>query len=101
MNIPEEVRIGSMIYTIQRVSEPVILDNRVCYGKVDYDKHMIRLDETLQDEQGLQQTLLHEIVHGISHENGIDFKEMEEEDVVDRLALGLHQIIRDNPEIFK
>lgn len=95
MNIPSKVRVGSVDYDVI-VSDSIILkNNQQCYGHIDWEHHKIEIDNTLQDEQGLSKTFLHELVHGIVHEFKIDFS-ADEEDIVDKLADGLHQVIRDN-----
>lgn len=100
MNIPEKIRIGSMDYKVV-ITEKTILNNaQQCYGHINFDDHVIEIDKTLRDTQGHEQTFLHELVHGIVKEFKIDFSD-NEENVVDKLADGLHQIIRDNPEMFK
>ncbi|CAI3548413.1 hypothetical protein [Clostridium neonatale] len=100
MEIPSKVRIGSKDYEV-KISDDIILKvNRQCYGHIDCEHHKIEIDNTLQDNQGMFQTFLHELVHGIVHEFKINFS-ADEEDIVDRFADGLHQVIRDNLEEVK
>mgnify|MGYP000936580580 CR=1 FL=1 len=49
-----------------------------------------------QDEQGQLQTLLHEILHGIIYDRAIEFDKMDEETIVDHLAKGIYQVLKDN-----
>lgn len=100
MNIPEKIRIGSMDYKVALTEEIILNNAQQCYGHIDFDTHVIEIDKTLRDVQGQQQTFLHELVHGIVREFKINFSD-NEEDIVDKLADGLHQVIKDNPEIFK
>lgn len=95
MNIPSKVRIGSVDYDVIVSDKTILKNNQQCYGQIDWEHHKIEIDNTLQDEQGLFQTFLHELVHGIVHEFKIDFS-ADEENVVDRFADGLQQVIRDN-----
>lgn len=99
MNIPGKVRIGSMDYKVALIEGTILNNTQQCYGHIDFDRHIIEIDKTLRDTQGHEQTFLHELVHGIVKEFKIDFSE-NEENVVDKLADGLHQVIRDNPKIF-
>ncbi|HSH35762.1 hypothetical protein [Schnuerera sp.] len=101
MNIPDKIRISGVEYKTIVSSEPIFLDNIRVYGQIDYDKKEITIDETLQDKQGQLQTFLHEIIHGIVHDRELDFKNDSEETIVDQLAKGFYQIIKDNPELFK
>ncbi len=100
MNIPKLVRIGSMDYKVKLVDSIILKGNTQCYGHIDFDSHIIEIDKSLQDQQGLEHTFLHEVVHGIVNERNLDIKNTDEEDITDEIALGLHQIIRDNPDIF-
>lgn len=99
MKIPEIVRVASVDYDVNLKDESLILDGIQCDGAIDYYYHTIELDRSVQDVQGLQITFLHELVHAIVRENKIDLAG-DFEEVTDKLAYGLHQIIRDNPEIF-
>lgn len=95
MEIPSKVRIGSKDYEVVVSDKAILKGSQQYYGHIDWEHHKIEIDNTLQDEQGIFQTFLHELVHGIVHEFKIDFS-TDEEDIVDRFADGLHQVIRDN-----
>lgn len=99
MNIPEKVRIGSVDYDVHLTKENLVCKNQESYGLIDYNYHLIKINEILQDKQGLEQTFLHEMLHGIIRERNLTVEN--EELVVEEMALGLHQVIRDNPKIFK
>nr|DAY95287.1 MAG TPA: Putative metallopeptidase [Caudoviricetes sp.] len=113
MKIPSKVRVGSVDYAINSKDERQILNSKQCYGIIDYDYHTIELDNGIidydyhtieldngiRDIQGLELTFLHELVHAIVRENKIDL-DGDFEEVTDKLAYGLHQVIRDNPSIF-
>lgn len=101
MNIPNKLKISGVVYEVTISNEPIFLENMRAYGEIDYNKKTIRIDETLQDKQGQLQTFLHEIIHGIVHDRELDFKNDSEETIVDQLAKGFYQIIKDNPELFK
>lgn len=100
MNIPELVRIGSMDYTVILSEKIILKESKQCYGHINFENHLIKIDKTLQDPQGQEQTFLHELVHGIIKERNLDLFNSDEETIVDELASGLHQVIRDNPKIF-
>lgn len=94
MKIPKSVRIGGVEYEVQY--EPNLrLDNKLCYGAINYDNSVITLSET--DGTGHQMrciTLLHEILHGIRNHAGIEIDD--EETVVDMFARGMYQVLQDN-----
>lgn len=101
MKIPDKVRIGSMDYKIEQTEDVIVLNGQECTGIIEYDKHLIRLNSNIQDKQGIEQTLLHEIVHGIIDDRKIELVPEHMEQIVDDISCGLHQVIRDNPDIFK
>jgi hypothetical protein len=101
MEIPKLVRIGSCDYDVMLEDKPLILEARQCKGMIDYEFHDINIDASLQDKQGQEQTFLHEVMHGIVRERNLDLANSDEETIIDEIAMGLHQVIRDNPEIFR
>lgn len=101
MIIPDTIRIGSMNYKVEITKEKIIVKNSLCYGQIDYEKHKISLSEDYCDNQGLELTFLHEIIHGIIYERNLDMsKKINEELLVEEISRGLHQLIKDNPNIF-
>lgn len=98
MNIPETVRIGSIDYKIELVDTPIILDYKQCNGIIDYTQSKIILDSNTLEQQQLELTLLHEIVHGMLHDRGLE--EQDNEQLVEALSYALHQLIRDNHRLF-
>lgn len=101
MNIPKTVRVGSMIYQVLRSDKTLILDGKECKGMIQYETHIIELNNVVQDIQGEEQTFLHELVHAIVRERNVSLDNGNQELVVDEIATGLHQVIKDNPKIFK
>lgn len=100
MNIPHEVKVGSMTYIVKQSDKTLVLNAKQCKGICDYDNHVIELDSSVQDLQGIEQTFLHELVHAIIRERGIVIDGTDEELEVDELAKGLHSVIVDNPGLF-
>jgi Zn-dependent peptidase ImmA (M78 family) len=98
MKIPEKVRIGNIDYAV-RYEERLNNGSNLAYGHINYDKALIRIDADLKDEQGKFQTLLHEILHGLA--KFFELSVEEDEDTIEKLAKGLHMLIKDNPEMFK
>lgn len=95
MNIPSKVRIGSIDYDVELTDETLVLNAQQSLGIIDYDNTKIRIAKNIQSQQKQEQTFLHEVVHAITREFKIDFTE-DEETIVDKLAYGLHQVIKDN-----
>lgn len=99
MEIPGKVRIGSVDYEVTVEDKTIVLDAVQCKGKIDYEYHKINIDSSIHDKQGQEQTFLHELIHGIVRERNLNLN-ADEETIVDGLAIGLHQVIRDNQHIF-
>lgn len=106
MNIPSRVRVGSMIYKVSLSKTPLVENGLQCLGLCDYFNHTILLDGTMSDYQTVETTFLHELVHAMLAERKIQLEHMgltydQMEDVVDSLAIALHQVICDNPVLFE
>ena len=104
MIIPEVVRVGSVFYEVKTQDTPIVMNGAQCLGYCDMYSHTIMLDESMQDEQTMEQTFCHELVHALMFERkinlvamGLSNKQMEE--VVDNLGMALHQVLLDNPDI--
>lgn len=65
------------------------------YGQVNYGECEIRV-EAQNDPQQRRQTLWHEVVHVLLTQAGL-VKDAKREGLVDPLAYGLMQVVRDNP----
>lgn len=98
MKIPKSIKIGGAVYGVVLVDglrDPEN-ENGIIHGKCDQTKRFIHLNAA--NEPNMQETtFLHELVHALSEIYGIT--PMPEADV-DRLANGLHAVIRQNPGIF-
>ena len=98
MIIPEIVRIGSFDYEVEFTDNPIVVEHKECFAAIDYDNHLIQINKELGDIQMHEQSFLHEMFHGILRDRAIEVED--EELVVEELAKGLHQIIRDNQKMF-
>ena len=104
MIIPNEIRVGSTFYTVKTQDTPIVMNGGQCLGYCDLYSHTIMLDETMQDEQTMEQTFCHELIHAMMFERKINLEAMgltnaQMEHVVDSLGISLHQILMDNPDI--
>lgn len=98
MLIPDRVRIGSIDYEV--IDKDTIVGQGVqCYGLIDFEQCHILLDAGIQSQQKLELTYLHEVVHGLLYSRSLKEAAANEE-LVDEIAIALHQLIRDNPEMF-
>ena len=86
----ESVKIGGPTYTVKKVSD--LQGKEGDWGRIQYKTQEITLDDSLK-EQLEDQTLIHEITHGILVEAG--YVEHEEEQA-DRIGKILYQVLTDN-----
>jgi len=95
--VPDKITIGCYDYTINRVKEPIIVDGAKCHGKIDYHAHEISIaDDDCYSEQSKEQTLWHEIIHGIIRYRNVNYGKADEETFVDELATGLYLLCKSN-----
>lgn len=71
-------------------------DDRNLWGLCDYEQQIIYIRKSLSDQKK-RQVLIHELTHAIMHEAG--YKEQDEE-LVERFSLILHQVLNDNLTLF-
>lgn len=96
MKIPDSVRIAGVEYSVSYVPN-LRHENQLAYGQIDFDNSEIRLSSTDGVEhQRRCITLLHEILHGVVHANGMEVDS--EEEIVSMFAKGLYQVLQDNGE---
>ncbi len=99
MTIPSTVKVGGYTYDVSIIDHAICINQKECYGDIDYDFHKIRIRNDIQSPQGMGQTFLHELVHAMTRERGISWGENDEL-FTDELAKCLYQVIQDNPLIF-
>ena len=105
MIIPDQIRVGSTFYTVKAQATPIVKDGLQLYGYCDPNNHEIVLDGGLiSDEQTMEQTFCHELIHAMMFERKINLEAMgltnaQMEYVVDSLGISLHQVLMDNPDI--
>ena len=104
MIIPKVVRVGSVFYEVKTQATPIVMNGVQCLGYCDYYSHTIMLDESMQDEQTMEQTFCHELVHAMMFERKLNLEAMglsnaQMEEVVDNLGIALHQVLLDNRDI--
>lgn len=89
----ENVKIGGLSYAINEVEDLAREElTPGLMGCVDYHQLTIKIEKNLH-KKVQEQTLVHEIVHGIFAESGY---ESHEEEQVNRIAKTLYQVLIDN-----
>jgi len=101
MSIPARLKVGGLYYDIVVTDEPLILDNVRCKGLINHEHQTINLaGDSVQSEQGREQTLMHELVHAFTHSRNLDWGDKNEL-YTDELGIALHTFFVDNQIYFK
>lgn len=101
MKIPSKVKIGGFDLTV-KIDKDVALEGQI-FGSTHCQTQTIFLDPTTT-QQKREQTFLHEILHAISWQAGLDKQLADnklEEKIISSLSFGLHQVLKDNGLSFK
>lgn len=85
----DKVKIGGIVYSVE-IKEDLV-GHTGNWGETNLKKTTIVLDSNMS-KQRTDQTLVHEIVHGIFEEAGFE----QDEDKVNRLGIVLYQVLKDN-----
>lgn len=94
MTLPPYIQIGPLAYRVVAVEE-LAGEHGMLHGDIDYQKCRIRVSAD-DDPQIQRVTLWHETLPGILHQAACaDHNEQ----VIDALAHGIIQALRDNPEL--
>ncbi|KGL45412.1 hypothetical protein EP56_07595 [Listeriaceae bacterium FSL A5-0209] len=92
--MPNEIKVGGMIYSVVEKEAVIIDDDRNHAGKCNYTECQIELLSSLNPLRK-EQTFFHELTHAILYEAGYMYDE-HDEDLVDRFAIVAHQVFKDN-----
>lgn len=93
----EVIKIGGIDYRVIEVKALIDQDDQdtQLLGEIDYNNCEIRLEQLLNTQIQFQ-TRWHEVIHAILVQAG--FRDHDER-MVDALAYGLVQVMRDNPQL--
>ncbi|MHC8464506.1 ImmA/IrrE family metallo-endopeptidase [Weissella tructae] len=93
------IKIGALNYQVVEEHNPRSDDATPLWGDINYENGIIRIQENMTpDMQGL--ALLHESLHGIMQERGMN-KYVDDEELIVPLTSGLMAFLKDNPELLK
>jgi hypothetical protein len=105
--LPAYIRLGSTDYLITFFSDEL---EEHYYGRINYTKGTVQLNKNRLENQGGADTVLHEVLHGLITEYGIENymagddandRHQSEEQVVRLLSHGLVTFMRDNPDLVR
>jgi hypothetical protein len=96
----DKIKIGGIIYDVKVLDK--FPDGDSCDGHIMWGLQEIQLlrDDNHKQEY-VESVLIHEVLHGIIHHAQLKLPPKDEEQILDCIALGLYQVIKDNPDIFK
>jgi len=92
--LPEKVTVAGIEYEIKEVDG--LSDEHGLGGQILYEKGIIKIDSGMCHDKK-EQILVHELLHSVFNEAGF---ENHEEDVVNRLAIVLYQVLKSNKLYF-
>lgn len=96
--IPARLKIGPLTYEVLIVPEHElrgVVPDKDLVGEISYNHGIIRVSSALC-KQAQEQTLWHEILHGIMQNAG---KSDHSEEIIDLLATGIMGVLNDNPQL--
>lgn len=99
---PKNIRIFGKDYKVKYTKIPFIFQQRSGKmssknrGIIDYREDKIKIWKRKGKDDTVQ-TILHEIIHGITDANRYSL----EEDIIDDLAVGLQTVFKDNPQLLR
>ena len=98
MKLPDKIRIGYRDFQVEVWDHlNAVSANR--FGECDRNLGIIRVD-VVSEPQNVCNTLLHEILHAVRHQQQLENDDHEQEErVVTVMANALSQVLRDNPGI--
>lgn len=94
MNIPDKIKVGGKVYSVEITSKMDLGINNVS-AEIIYTDLVIRVSPQAQGK--MEADFLHEVTHAILDHLG--YKEHDEKQV-DALAQALYMVIQDNPDVF-
>ena len=97
MKHPKTLKIGYENYEIE-YWPPTHATTTEAYGEFFAKEKKIGIDGA-QTGASLVNTMIHEAMHGICFHQGMQLKDDEEERIVNSMANGITQLLKDNPDL--
>lgn len=91
MKILAKIKIGNLTYEIGKLND----SNSENYGKSSHSEQWIKLAKEFASHDKESETFLHEVIHQVL-DQGKFFEESKDEKLVECLAKGLYQVLKDN-----
>jgi hypothetical protein len=97
--MPSSFKIMGQRYAVKTYAHIADEAGEALNGDIDHDFHVVRMAEHQADVEK-QETLLHEVLHGVFRKAGFKTENDEHEDVVNRLSPILLQFLKENPAVY-
>ena len=94
----KKIRIGGLDFEVVKEQKQFVVNYVASDGYVDYDNCKIRVWSGCSKDYA-NQTLCHEIIHGIIRQFNVPIPEEQNEQITEALGKGLHQVLKDNKNI--
>lgn len=96
----EKILIDAVMYRVIQTQDLLIVEGKECGAEVDYNAATIKISNAAEKvgDGSKAKVLMHEIIHAILHERGL-FEESENEELVEELAKGFVNLIRQNSNL--
>lgn len=88
--LPESVRVAGIDYKVEEV--PEFIGEPEVLGNVIYPFAQINIKKNLPESKKWQ-VFIHELLHAVFTESGYD---NQDEDLINRVSITLHQVLKDN-----
>lgn len=89
--LPKEIKVGGIDYAVQ--IKDIETTEGLQLGLCDFGECRIAINSRVAEARQ-QQTLIHELVHAVFVESGIEVED--EEDLVNRIGFTMYQVLKDN-----
>ncbi len=97
MKIPKKVKVGGFIYPV--IENADVANEGNVYGSTHLRRQKIFLEPS-ETQQKKEQTFIHEVLHAIWNQIGLNTRMKDtpklEEEIIDGLSHGLYQVLKDN-----
>lgn len=93
----KKIKIGGRIFLIKKEETNVFKENQDAYAYIDYSKSEINVRQN-QSKDSEVENCLHEILHAIMDNSGVE--ETNTEQIVKVLTPRLHAFFNDNPDFW-
>jgi len=96
----KSVMIDAVRYEIEMTDEPFYIAGNEAAGYADFNVAKITLRKAAAESHGGARLLMHEVIHALMYERGLK-EDTYNEEIVDAVAAGVVNLIRQNPELVK